>query len=252
MKSTMSEAKLRSWESRLQQWEKDLERRSAAHAHTHHGLVTTTSSASTSSQSKNSYGHVLSLSSVGGDGDHCGDGEMMDVHEYDAAIPSSPKPKNSDNNHRLIKPLVFGGLDGLTTTLALVWSAIGAGESTVSSAAVIILGVANLLATGMSMGLGDFIGTLAEHDALQLTADHKMALRSGTTMFLSFIVCGGIPLMAYVPFGERSLATRRIMTTMMCIVSLFLLGIVRAKWTNTPMLRTGVLMTVVGSVASAI
>lgn len=152
----------------------------------------------------------------------------------------------------LIKPLVFGGIDGLTTTLAIVWGSIAAGEELVSSYAVIVLGVANLLATATSMGVGDYAGTLAEYEAHlvrreeedndfcpssdewnkareQALKDVRMgAMRSGLTMFFSFIFFGGVPLLAYAPYFG-SAARRRVASSVLCAVSFFVLGAVRSR-----------------------
>ncbi|MBI4257767.1 MAG: VIT1/CCC1 transporter family protein [Thaumarchaeota archaeon] len=54
---------------------------------------------------------------------------------------------------------VYGGLDGIVTTFAIVAGATGA---TLSSIIVLILGVANLLADGLSMALGNYLGTKSE------------------------------------------------------------------------------------------
>jgi DNA damage-binding protein 1 len=58
-----------------------------------------------------------------------------------------------------VKPLVFGGLDGIITTFAVVAGAIGAQFSMTQ---VLIMGFANLLADAFSMGLGEYISSKAE------------------------------------------------------------------------------------------
>lgn len=158
----------------------------------------------------------------------------------------------------LVKPLVFGGIDGLTTTLALLWGSIAIGESLVSSKAVVILGVANLFATGLSMGIGDYVGSLAELEeqygaALDSSSsgcipggpsdEHrgiakKAALRSGITMFLSFVIFGGIPLATYAPvFG--ALATRRVVSSLLCLLSFFALGLAKSRIERKQHLHNG-------------
>lgn len=161
----------------------------------------------------------------------------------------------------LIKPLVFGGIDGLTTTLALVWGSMGAGEQLVSASAVLVLGVANLLATALSMGIGDYVGTVAEHEAATSADDphetHKRgvvvkaaALRSGFTMFASFIAFGGLPLLVYIPALPLVLAQRRFVSTVLCVVSFLALGAVRARMSDGSTVKLAVTMAVVGSSAA--
>eukprot|EP00026_Physarum_polycephalum_P013943 Phypoly_transcript_14404.p1 GENE.Phypoly_transcript_14404~~Phypoly_transcript_14404.p1 ORF type:complete len:276 (+),score=46.42 Phypoly_transcript_14404:99-926(+) len=62
---------------------------------------------------------------------------------------------------KYIKSIVYGGLDGIITIFAVVASIAGAGYNV---NAVIIMGVAGLLADGISMGMGDFLSSKAEND----------------------------------------------------------------------------------------
>eukprot|EP00760_Papus_ankaliazontas_P013477 PhM_4_TR15747/c0_g1_i1/m.91932 len=248
------ETALNEWEKRLIQWERDL----TAASHSKSNINSSNENGNETGNNNNNmmspetnnslFISVLDKHSLG---EQCQSSAEVEKRERRAAVNAAENRMTfSETSLRLVKPLVFGGLDGLTTTLALVFSAIGAGESTVSSTAVVILGLGNLLATGLSMGLGDFIGTLAEHDALQTAADRRHALRSGLTMFTSFIVFGGIPLLAYTPLVSSSITVRRTLTTVFCFMSLFMLGVVRATMTRGPLIRTGVMMLVIGTLAS--
>lgn len=60
-----------------------------------------------------------------------------------------------------IKSFVYGGLDGIVTTFAVVAGVAGAN---LSSGVVLILGVANLIADGISMAFGDYLSTKAENE----------------------------------------------------------------------------------------
>lgn len=59
---------------------------------------------------------------------------------------------------------VLGGIDGCVTTFAVVAGALGAGFSGV---VVIILGMANLLADGLSMAVSNYLGTRSQHEELE-------------------------------------------------------------------------------------
>jgi VIT1/CCC1 family predicted Fe2+/Mn2+ transporter len=59
---------------------------------------------------------------------------------------------------------VLGGIDGCVTTFAVVAAALGAGFS---GTVVIILGVANLLADGLSMAVSNYLGTRSQHEELE-------------------------------------------------------------------------------------
>ena len=58
-----------------------------------------------------------------------------------------------------IRDLVYGANDGIITTFAVVAGASGA---SLSSLVVLILGFANLLADGLAMALGNYLGTKSE------------------------------------------------------------------------------------------
>jgi VIT1/CCC1 family predicted Fe2+/Mn2+ transporter len=62
---------------------------------------------------------------------------------------------------RYLKSVVYGGLDGIVTTFAVVAGVTGA---SLSSGIVLILGFANLIADGLSMAIGDYLSTKAENE----------------------------------------------------------------------------------------
>ncbi len=62
---------------------------------------------------------------------------------------------------KYIKSVVYGGLDGIITTFAVVAGVAGA---SLSAGIVLILGFANLIGDGLSMAIGDFLSSKAERD----------------------------------------------------------------------------------------
>lgn len=56
---------------------------------------------------------------------------------------------------------IFGGIDGVVTTFAVVAGVAGAD---LSAAVVLVLGLANLLADGFAMGIGNFLSIRSEHE----------------------------------------------------------------------------------------
>jgi VIT1/CCC1 family predicted Fe2+/Mn2+ transporter len=65
--------------------------------------------------------------------------------------------------HSHLRDFLYGAIDGVVTTFAVVSGAAGAG---LSGGIVIVLGLANLLADGFSMAVGNFLGTRAERELL--------------------------------------------------------------------------------------
>jgi len=62
---------------------------------------------------------------------------------------------------RYLKSIVYGGLDGIITTFAVVAGVAGAA---LSAGIVLVLGLANLIADGLSMAIGDYLSTKAENE----------------------------------------------------------------------------------------
>ncbi|MFN8415208.1 MAG: VIT1/CCC1 transporter family protein [Cytophagaceae bacterium] len=67
-------------------------------------------------------------------------------------------------NKEYIAEFVYGGIDGAVTTFAVVAGAAGAG---LSETVVIILGVANLIADGFSMSVGNYISSKSEIESYE-------------------------------------------------------------------------------------
>ena len=72
---------------------------------------------------------------------------------------NTPEEHKKEGKH--IKSVVYGGLDGIITTFAVVAGVTGAA---LSAGIVLILGFANLVADGISMGIGDYISTKSERE----------------------------------------------------------------------------------------
>jgi VIT1/CCC1 family predicted Fe2+/Mn2+ transporter len=82
--------------------------------------------------------------------------------------------------HSYLRDLVYGAVDGTVTTFAVVAGAAGA---RLSAAVVIILGIANLVADGFSMGVSNFLGSRAERQleerARREEEDHLLRMPEG-------------------------------------------------------------------------
>lgn len=90
-----------------------------------------------------------------------------------------------------IPEFVYGAFDGIVTTFAVVAAAAGAG---LSSAVVIVLGLANLIADGFSMGASAYLSHRSEK------GDHvrQTSFLVGAATFVAFIIAGAMPLVPYV------------------------------------------------------
>lgn len=82
--------------------------------------------------------------------------------------------------HSYLRDLVYGAIDGAVTTFAVVAGVAGAGLRT---SIVLILGVANLVADGSSMAVGNFLGLRSEHqrraEAERIEREHVRLVPEG-------------------------------------------------------------------------
>lgn len=79
--------------------------------------------------------------------------------KLDKAMHGEPEPHLSASG-KYLRPLVYGGLDGIITTFAVVAGVAGAA---LAPAIVLILGFANLIGDGISMSVGSYLSNRAEH-----------------------------------------------------------------------------------------
>ena len=88
------------------------------------------------------------------------DHELVDVHTLKPAEDAAnDRAKPDDQWHDYVRGVVYGGLDGILTMFALMASAVG---SDVSIRGLMAMGIANVLADGMSMGFGGYVSSLSE------------------------------------------------------------------------------------------
>ena len=81
------------------------------------------------------------------------------IHGKDLSDPSVEVSWHNQKTGKYLSDIVFASNDGIITTFAVVAGVAGAG---LTSAVVIVLGIANLLADGASMGLGNYLGRKSE------------------------------------------------------------------------------------------
>jgi len=142
--------------------------------------------------------------------------------------------------------LVYGANDGIVTTFAVVCGVVGA---ELSSRVIVILGFANLVADGFSMGASNFLARRSFPDARE-RADGREATRHGTATTLGFVVAGIVPLVAYVlPLPEDA---RFLVAVCLTVTTLFAAGALRSPVTKVGWVRSGAEMLAVGSAAAAV
>ncbi len=90
--------------------------------------------------------------------------------ELAKALHTKSQDLHDTGRGRLLKSGVYGGLDGIITTFAVVAGVAGAG---LELGVVLILGFANLIADGLSMAIGDYLSTKSEQEYNQLERERE-------------------------------------------------------------------------------
>jgi VIT1/CCC1 family predicted Fe2+/Mn2+ transporter len=142
--------------------------------------------------------------------------------------------------------LVYGANDGIITTFAVVCGVVGAD---LSETVILILGFANLVADGFSMGASNFLSRRSYADAAE-RADGAEAARHGGATTIGFLVAGVVPLAAYlVPLPDAHRFPAAIVLT---VATLYVVGALRSLVTKLGWARSGAEMLIVGATAAGV
>ncbi len=105
-------------------------------------------------------------------------------------IPPPPTSPHETRATGFLRPAVFGGSDGLVSNLALVMGVAGASSD---NQAIVIAGIAGLLAGAFSMAVGEYISVRSQHELFdaqrQLQVRQLQADEAGERAILEDIYC---------------------------------------------------------------
>lgn len=151
---------------------------------------------------------------------------------------------------RHIGDLVYGANDGIITTFAVVAAAAGAG---VSATIILILGIANLIADGFSMGASKYLSLRSEQQSTGTAAEasrDRDAFTDGSATFIAFVIAGSLPL---IPFLIPSAADHAfLISAIATAVAFFAVGAARSFVITRHPFIAGLEMLLVGGVAASI
>jgi len=153
-----------------------------------------------------------------------------------------------------LRDIVYGANDGIITTFAVVAGVTG---GALSPRTIIVVGVANLFADGLSMGVGNYLSIRSHESARQaidLPEEEASPVRHGVMTFAAFAAAGAVPLLPYV-LGNGSFA----LCVALTLGALFAVGASRSlvtvdRWVTAglEMLGLGVVVAVAAYVSGAL
>lgn len=156
---------------------------------------------------------------------------------------------------KLVKAAVYGANDGIITTFAVVAGVAGAG---LSATVVLILGIANMIADGLSMGIGDYLGERSEQRLRHIQSGSSLTeglWKTGAVTFGAFVVAGALPLLPYwlrflgLPIAEQRQFFWSIVAT---AAALFFVGSARTTVTKGAWWKNGLEMLGIGAIAAVV
>ena len=142
-----------------------------------------------------------------------------------------------------IRDIVYGANDGLITTFAVVAGVVGGG---LSARTMLIIGAANLVADGLSMGVGNYLSIKSHESALAAENRPQEEARPawhGFATFLSFAIAGAVPLLPFV-FGMSTHGFA--VSIALTFLTLFVVGALRGLVTIDRWWKAGLEMLLLG------
>jgi VIT1/CCC1 family predicted Fe2+/Mn2+ transporter len=148
-----------------------------------------------------------------------------------------------------LRDLVYGANDGIITTFAVVTGVTGA---SLGRRTILILGIANLLADGFSMGASNYLSIRSDEAVREARGEPVLEAFPqwhALATLVAFVVVGAVPLLPYLlaPPGARfPVAVAGTLAT------LFAIGALRSAITRLCWWKAGLEMLLIGAMAAGL
>jgi VIT1/CCC1 family predicted Fe2+/Mn2+ transporter len=144
-----------------------------------------------------------------------------------------------------LRDMVYGALDGVITTMAVLAGAQGAA---LSPRVGLILGMANLLGDGISMGASNYLGLRSEIEQSGGSVATEAPWRHGLATLAAFLAVGSVPLGGFIVSAWIGAAVFPVAATLAAL-ALVVAGVVRSAFVRKTAARSAIEMLVVGILA---
>jgi len=143
-----------------------------------------------------------------------------------------------------LRTIVFGINDSLVSTVGFL---AGISVAGVPRTTIVLTGIIYALVESFSMAMGDFLSEeSAEEYASQSNVDDRSSVISAILMFVSCVLASLIPLVPYIVFVS---GTALVVSICLSVLSLFVVGVISARFSHLPVLWRGVRMASLGGAA---
>lgn len=143
--------------------------------------------------------------------------------------------------NKFLSEFIYGSIDGLITTFAIISSSIGA---SIPNVYIVIISIASLLSDGYSMGVSRYLSFSAE-TKINST---KNPLLSGIYTFISFVIIGILPILPFLFLTENIFQTSLIITLFLFL----LIGIVKGFILKSSIIKNSIETLLLGGSAALI
>lgn len=154
-----------------------------------------------------------------------------------------------------LSEFVYGGIDGAVTTFAVVAGATGARFDV---KILMVLGFANLIADGFSMGVGSYLSTKSEQELMvkrkESIKDEPSPVINGATTYVSFILIGFVPLLAYTVDATFGLEATNLFVIAIGLTALAFaaIGYLKSRVSQAPVFRSIMETLILGAIAASL
>ena len=153
-----------------------------------------------------------------------------------------------------VRGVVFGGMDGILTTFALLAAVEGSTQT--STSLTLVIGISTVLADALSMAAGEYLSAKAEHE-LQggYDADEPGPLEKGAAMFIAFTLFGSLPLIGCVASTNLSRFDSSSSFSISVVITagmLFALGAIKSQFGAGVWYLAGAEVAGIGGVAATV
>ena len=147
-----------------------------------------------------------------------------------------------------IRDVIYGANDGIITTFAVVAGVTG---GALSPTTVLIVGVANLFADGLSMGVGNYLSIRSNESARaaqDLPEEEAAPARHGLATLIAFVAAGAVPLLPFAAGapGEMQFG----LSVALTFAALFIVGSLRSLVTIDRWWAAGLEMLALGALVA--